>query len=125
MQPIEVIREVIERIATKDLEGVLSFISEDCTISMDTNQLLVQGKDNIRTFYQEVFANNPSLTVTLLDNFTVGSVFAAREINQGFMVDGKATDVDSVWVYQIENDKLNMMHAFSPSMETREALLSV
>jgi hypothetical protein len=125
MQPIEVIREVIERIAAKDLEGVLSFISDDCTISMDTNQLLVQGKDNIRTFYQEVFANNPSLTVKLLDNFTVGSVFAAREINQGFMVDGKATDVDSVWVYQIENDKLNMMHAFSPSMETREALLSV
>jgi hypothetical protein len=122
MTPLQVMQALLKKVHEKDLDGLMSFLADDCSISQDRNELLVSGKDALREFYKGILDRHSEMKIELADNFTVGSVLAVREINRGMMVDGKPQDVDTVWIYQIVNEKVNLMHVFSPDSSTTAAI---
>ncbi len=122
MTPLEVMQALLKKVHEKDLDGLMNFLSDDCSISQDRNELLVSGKDALREFYEGILDRHSEMKIELADNFTVGSVLAVREINRDMMVDGKPQDVDTVWIYQIVNEKVNLMHVFSPDSSTIAAI---
>jgi len=122
MTPMEVLYAVIKCLDTKDLEGMLGYLSDDCTISKDRNELMISGKEQLREFYAGIIENHSKMKIELVEYLSVGSVLVVHEINRGMKVSGVARDIDTVWVYQIYDDKVQMMHVFSPTQKIAKVL---
>ena len=125
MKAIEVLEKAISLIEVKNLDGFLALLSPDCVIVKDDGEVLAKGTEELHKFYVPIFSGQENLKIELGDQFSTGSVIAVREINHDMDVDGVQKDVDSVWVYKVQNGLITYMHVFSPDEETDQALKSL
>ena len=125
MKAMEVLENAVALLETKDLDGFLALLSEDCAIVKDDGEILARGIAQLHDFYAPIFSGQAELKIELGDQFSTGSVIAVREINRDMTVDGVQKDVDSVWIYKVINNKITYMHVFSPDQEASDALDSV
>jgi hypothetical protein len=125
MNSVEVLEKAVALLESKDLDGFLALLSEDCAIVKDDGEVLARGTAQLRDFYMPIFGEQADLKIELGDQFSTGSVIAVREINKDMNVDGVQKDVDSVWIYKVVNNKITYMHVFSPDQESSDAIDSV
>ena len=125
MKAIEVLENAISLLEQRDLDGFMALLSEDCVIMKDAGEVIARGTQELHSFYTPIFGEQTDLKIELGDQFSTGSVIAVREINHDMNVDGVMKEIDSVWIYKVNDNKISYMHVFSPDQESSDALDSV
>ncbi|CAB4337368.1 MAG: DUF4440 domain-containing protein [Actinobacteria bacterium] len=113
MSPIEVMNKMATAFNNKDVDAMMDLITDNCIMQKDRGEVMLAGKPSFREFYSSGMKQHPNMKLELRENFSVGSVLFVHEINQGYVVDGKETTLDTTWVYQVVNGKIALMHYFS------------
>jgi hypothetical protein len=113
MTGIDVMHAMAKAYNAQDIDAMMALISDDCIIQKDRGEVLVAGKASIREFYLGGMKSHPNMKLELKENFSAGTALFVREINTGWVVDGKETVLETTWAYQVVNGKIALMHYFS------------
>ncbi|CAB4885454.1 unannotated protein [freshwater metagenome] len=113
MSPIEVMKAMAVAYNAHDLDAMMDLVTDNCIMQKDRGEVLVAGKASLREFYANGMKGSPNLQLELKEHFSAGTALLVREIATGFVIDGKETDFESSWGYQIVDGKIALMHYFS------------
>ncbi|MDX2303431.1 MAG: nuclear transport factor 2 family protein [Microscillaceae bacterium] len=69
----EVVQKQLQAYNSRDLEGFVACFSDDVEVLMFPEQVLYQGKDQLRASYQSFFENTPDLYCELIDRSVNGN----------------------------------------------------
>jgi hypothetical protein len=113
MSAIDVMNAMTTAYNARDIDAMMDLVSDNCIMQQDRGEVIVAGKPSIRDFYVHGFKNHPNLNLELKEQISVGTALLVREINTGYVVEGKETVFESAWAYQIAEGKIELMHYFS------------
>ena len=113
MSTIDVMNAMTVAYNSRDIDAMMNLVSDNCIMQKDRGEVLVAGKPSIKEFYANGFKGHPNLHLELKEHISVGTALHVREVNTGFVVDGKETVFESTWTYQIVDGKIELMHYFS------------
>ena len=97
----------------KSVDGIMQFIHDECLIYIDQKHEPICGVANLRNFYIEGFARNPFSELSLEGAITTGTVLMTRIVNLNSGLMGKNKPIVSMWVYQVDDHKIKVMHEFT------------
>lgn len=91
----------------QDLEGFLSWYTDDVEIYTFPNELLYKGKEEMRKKYASAWKLNPGQKAQVLHRIYVGNTVMDRE-----HVTGRADNiaVNVIAIYKIENEKIKQVY---------------
>lgn len=100
----DVAQKQLDAYNARDLEAFLSIYSDTCKIKdYKNNQVLMNGKDEMRARYGEMFEKLTELNCEINKRITVANYVIDEEIVYGLRDSGT---VHAVAVYEIENDSI-------------------
>lgn len=111
--PLQTLLAATKCFNEKSLDGLMNFIDCDCLIFRDQKLVPIKGEENLRNFFKKGFQTNPYSQLILEDSLTTGTVLMTREINSKNGSKGDAKSVISMWVYQVDDHKIKVMHEFT------------
>lgn len=91
----------------QDLEGFLSWYSEDVEIYNFPNDLVYKGRAEMRIRYSKAWKNNPNQKAKVTDRITVGNTVMDKEHVTG-RADNK--DIHVIAIYKIEDRKIRQVY---------------
>jgi hypothetical protein len=112
--PSEVVQRLVDSAAAKNVEGVVHCFAQDAVIFQNGVSTLASGRSEISKFYQRVFLAQPDSRIEVVNRFAIGIVVVDQERVEGFQVDGEATFLDAVFVYQVQDGFIDAMFWFTP-----------
>jgi hypothetical protein len=113
MSNIDVMNAMTVAYNAQDLDAMMNLVTDNCIMQKDRGEVLVAGKASLREFYANGMKNSPKMKLHLKEHFSAGSALLVREIVTGFVIDGKESEFESSWGYQIVGGKIALMHYFS------------
>ena len=96
----------------KNLDGLMEFFDKKCVMLRDQGQDPIEGVKSLRKFFKKGFESNPYSQVALDEFIESGTVVMARETNSKSGSKGDKKSTQSVWVYQVRDHKIRVMHEF-------------
>lgn len=111
--PLQTLLAAAKCFNKKNLDGLMGLIDCDCLIFRDQKLVPIKGEGNLRDYFKSGFENNPYSELVLDDSLTAGTVLMTREINSKNGSKGDAKSVISMWVYQVDDQKIKVMHEFT------------
>ena len=96
----------------KDLDGLMEFFDKKCVMLRDEGKEPIEGVKSLRKFLKKGFESNPYSQVVLDEFIETGTVVMARETNSKSGSKGDKKSTQSVWVYQVCDHKIRVMHEF-------------
>lgn len=111
--PLQTLSAAAKCFNEKNLDGLMGFIDSDCLIFRDQKLVPIEGQGNLRNFFKIGFETNPYSELVLDDSLTAGTVLMTLEINSKNGSKGDAKSVISMWVYQVDDHKIKVMHEFT------------
>jgi len=102
----------------KSLDGLMQFFDKKSVMLLDHGQDPIEGVKSLRKFFKKGFESNPYSQVVLDDFIETGTVVMAREINSKSGSKGDKKSALSVWVYQVCDQKIKVMHEFNVDYKT-------
>lgn len=102
----------------KSLDGLLELFDENCVMLRDQGQDPIGGVESLREFFKKGFESNPHSQVVIDDFIETGTVLMAREINSKNGSKGDKKSTLSLWVYQVDDHKIKVMHEFTVDYKT-------
>ena len=97
----------------KNLDGLMEFFDKKSVMLLDHGQDPIEGVKSLRKFFKKGFESNPYSQVVLDEFIETGTVLMAREINSKSGSKGDKKSALSVWVYQVCDQKIKVMHEFN------------
>jgi hypothetical protein len=113
MSVLDVMKKMTVAYNSQDLDAMMDLVTDNCIMQKDRGEVIVAGKASLREFYANGMKGSPNMKLELKDHFSAGTALLVREIVTGFVVDGKETEFESSWGYQIVGGKIALMHYFS------------
>ena len=101
----------------KSLDGLMEFFDKNSVLLCD-GQDPIGGVESLREFFKKGFESNPYSQVVIDDCIETGTVLMAREINNKNGSKGDKQATLSVWVYQVDDHKIKVMHEFTVDYKT-------
>jgi len=111
--PLQTVLAAARYFNEKSVDGVMEFIDCKCLIFRDQKMVPIKGEENLRNYFKKGFEANPYSELILEDSLTAGTVLMTREINSKNGSKGDAKSVVSMWVYQVADHKIKVMHEFT------------
>jgi len=102
----------------KSLDGLMEFFDKKSVLLLDHGQDSIEGVKSLRKFFKKGFESNPYSQVVLDEFIETGTVLMAREINSKSGSKGDKKSALSVWVYQVCDQKIKVMHEFNVDYKT-------
>jgi uncharacterized protein (TIGR02246 family) len=100
--PVAVVAEMVAAYNARDLDRFLECYSPDAVIEDGRGQVLRQGRDAMRSFYGQLFAQSPQLHCAVRHRIHVGSYVIDEEAISGIRLDGFPTELHAAAVYLLE-----------------------
>jgi hypothetical protein len=107
----------------KRVDGIMQFIHDECLIYIDQKLEPICGVENLRKFYIKGFADNPFSELSLESPITTGTVLMTRIVNLKSGLMGKNKPIVSMWVYQVDDHKIKVMHEFTTDYKTTQVVV--
>jgi len=111
--PLQTVLAAARYFNEKSVDGVMEFIDCECLIFRDQKMVPITGGENLRNYFKKGFEANPYSELILEDSLTAGTVLMTREINIKNGCKGDAKSLVSMWVYQVADHKIKVMHEFT------------
>jgi uncharacterized protein (TIGR02246 family) len=87
----------------RNLDAFLAFYAEDVTIKDFDGNVLMQGRDGMRSMYGPLFRDSPDLAVELARRSMVGDFVVDEENISGFNLEGFPPAFSAVVVYRVQD----------------------
>jgi hypothetical protein len=107
LSPAEIAQGQLDAYNQQDIEGFLKWYAEDVEVYNFPNELVYQGKEQMRKVYTNAWARNPKQKAAVSSRMGVGNTVMDKE-----HVTGRANGVDAqvIAIYKIENDKIKRVY---------------
>ena len=113
MSVIDVMKAMTVAYNAQNLDAMMNLVTDNCIMQKDRGEVIVAGKASLREFYANGMKNSPNMKLELKEHFSAGTSLLVREIVTGFVMNGKESEFESSWGYQIVDGKIALMHYFS------------
>jgi uncharacterized protein (TIGR02246 family) len=104
MSPEEVVRAYADAASRRDVEALLALYAPDVRKYRFPGELASEGREYNRERYKKNFADNPNLTVKIIDLMVLGDKVASRDVVTG-LSNGKTAE--ELVVYQITGGQIS------------------
>ena len=106
---LELVQGQLKAYNNHDIEDFCRFFSNDIQcFDARTQQVLIEGIDEFRQRYTQVFAN-PQLVCHLQNRIQMGNIIIDHELVEG----RSAEPLQAIAIYHIENDKITKVHFYT------------
>lgn len=102
--PVAVIANMVDAYNARDLDRFLDCYSPDAVIEDGRGEVLRHGRNAMRRFYGQMFAQSPKLHCAVHQRIHVGSYVIDEETVSGIHLEGFPTEVHAAAVYLVERD---------------------
>ena len=102
----DVVEAQLDAYNARDLERFLDCYAPDAAIEDGTGQVMMRGREAMRIFYGQVFAQSPDLHCEIRQRIRVGQYVVDEEAITGLHFAGFPTEVHGVAVYRVEGDRI-------------------
>jgi uncharacterized protein (TIGR02246 family) len=103
MDPVQ---EQVEAFNAHDLDRFLACYAPDVVIEDGAGNVMMQGHDGMRRFYEPVFAQSPHLHADIVTRIRVGAYVIDEERGTGLNAEGFPPEMHAVVIYRVEGDKI-------------------
>ena len=107
LTPSEIAQGQLDAYNKQDLEGFLSWYADDVAVYNFPNELVYQGKEQMRKIYAAGWAKNPKQKAEVTNRMVLGDTVMDKEHVTG-RANGKPLEV--VAIYKIEKDKIKQVY---------------
>ena len=102
--PVALIANMVDAYNARDLDRFLDCYSPDAVIEDGGGAVLRQGRNAMRRFYGQLFAQSPQLHCAVHQRIHVGPYVIDEETVSGIRLEGFPTEVHAAAVYLVERD---------------------
>jgi uncharacterized protein (TIGR02246 family) len=102
--PVAVIAHQVDAYNARDIDRFLDCYSPDAVIEDGRGKVMRQGRDAMRGFYGQLFAQSPQLRCAVRQRIHVGAYVIDDEAISGIHLDGFPTELHAAAVYLVEGD---------------------
>jgi uncharacterized protein (TIGR02246 family) len=102
--PVAVVAHMVDAYNARDINRFLDCYSPDAVIEDGRGKVLRQGRDAMRGFYGQLFAQSPQLHCAVRQRIHVGPYVIDEEAVSGIHLDGFPTQLHAAAVYLVERD---------------------
>ena len=106
----------------EDVDGLLELFTEDCSFSMILYERDVQGKADLRTFFEEHISNWSEHREWATSIVIQGDAGASELHFEGVLNNGTAVVMDNLNVWDFENGKIRRIRVYADTADFRTAL---
>ena len=103
---VDVIAAQVDAYNARNLDRFLECYAPDAVIEDGTGQVLMRGRDAMRSVYGQLFAQSPELHCEILQRICVGPYVVDEEAITGFHLAGFPTEVHAAAVYRVEGGRI-------------------
>ncbi|MBL4708828.1 MAG: nuclear transport factor 2 family protein [Flavobacteriales bacterium] len=106
--PEEIVEASLATYNRQDIEGFMSYFSEDITLyDFNSGQLRAQGTEQIRNIFEELFKESPKLHSTIVNRLSFDNKVIDHESVTGAR--GNKTAFEVTMIYEIKDQKIFKM----------------
>ena len=102
--PVALIANMVDAYNARDLDRFLDCYSPDAVIEDGRGAVLRQGRNAMRRFYGQLFAQSPQPHCAVHQRIHVGPYVIDEETVSGIHLEGFPTEVHAAAVYLVERD---------------------
>jgi uncharacterized protein (TIGR02246 family) len=102
--PVAVVSSMVDAYNARDIDRFLDCYSRDAVIEDGRGTVLRQGRDAMRGFYGQLFAQSPDLRCEVRQRIHVGPYVIDEEAISGIHLDGFPAGLHAAAVYLVEAD---------------------
>lgn len=103
---MEIIDKQVEAYNARDLERFIDCYAEDVTIEDGMGNVMMQGREAVRTLYGTLFVNSPNLHARIANRIRVGNYVVDEEEIAGFVMEGFPTELHAAVIYRVAQGKI-------------------
>jgi hypothetical protein len=105
--PADIAQGQLDAYNQQNIEGFLSWYAEDVEVYNFPDELVYQGKAQMRKVYTNAWARNPQQKAAVTNRMTLGSTVMDKERVTG-RANGQTAEV--IAIYKIENGKIQQVY---------------
>jgi len=102
----EVVDAQIEAYRARDVERFLSHYADDVSVVLFDGTPMFASKEAMRQQYGKLFADSPSLRVTIANRMAAGEFVVDEEHLTGVHYEGMPTEMTALSVYRVTDGKI-------------------
>jgi len=87
----------------RDLDAFLTFYAKDVRIRQFDGNILADGTDGLRSFYEPLFRDSPQLKARILHRIAASDYVSDEEETTGVNVPGYPATMHAVVIYQVKD----------------------
>src|SRR5215470_3958845 len=108
MDPVvaDIVDAQLDAYNARNLERFLDCYAPDAVIEDGAGNVMMRGRDAMRAFYGQVFAQSPDLQCQIRQRIRVGQYVVDEEAISGLHLDGFPTEVHGAAVYRVEGGRI-------------------
>lgn len=112
--PTEVVQRFIDEVIEGDLVADVECCARDAVVSQDGATTVANGREQIRRTYEETIDSQPGAHPEVQSRLAIGTAGVDQEHVTGLVIDGVATEMDAVFVYEVRDGVIASMSWFTP-----------
>lgn len=102
----DVVAAQLDAYNARDLERFLDCYAQDAVIEDGAGNVMMRGRDAMRTLYGQVFSQSPELHCEIRQRIQVGQYIIDEEAITGFHLDGFPTEVHGAAAYRVVDGRI-------------------
>jgi uncharacterized protein (TIGR02246 family) len=112
--PLRLVLDMVDAYNARDLEGTMSYYSEDAVIVDAQGDVIDSGASAIREIFDEVFTANPELRADVPTTIRVGDWVMIHSIVEDWVHrDGSHSRMEWVELYHVAAGKIDRLQLFA------------
>lgn len=97
----------------RDIDAFLKAFASDVKVESGDGEEMMDGLDEFRAFYENLFNNSPDLHCRIINRTTVGNWVIDEEKLKGLNAEGFPEEAHAVVAYSIKNGQITFVRMFS------------
>lgn len=102
----DVVTAQLDAFNARDLERFLDCYTADAVIEDGSGQVMMRGREAMRAFYGQMFAQSPDLHCEIPQRIRVGRYLVDEEAITGLHLAGFPTEIHGAAVCRVEGDRI-------------------
>jgi uncharacterized protein (TIGR02246 family) len=111
---VDVVAAQVNAYNARDLDRFLGYYAPDAVIEDGAGQVLMRGRDAMRSLYGQFFAQSPEVHCEIQQRICVGPYVVDEEAITGFHRAGFPSEVHAAAVYRVEGDRIAHVRGAGP-----------
>ncbi len=122
MDHAELITEFFRRFDAEDVGGLLELFTDDCSFSMTLYERDLNGKEDLRAFFEEHISNWREHREWATSIIVEGDAGASELHFEGVLNNGTAVVMDNLNVWDFADGKIRRIRVYADTSEFRRAI---